>query len=135
MAADYPFKRIVGIEYALGLHEVAASNVATYRSGRQRCNIIEPVHADALEYELPAGPLLLFTFNALATEIMRELLVQLDERAALEIDRPLILIYTNLRTVAEVGDVFSGLQCLHIIRSNKKFAIIANKAGRTAADR
>jgi hypothetical protein len=113
---------------------VAASNVATYRSDRQRCKIIEPVHADALQYELPAGPLLLFTFNALAKEIMRELLVQLDERTASQIDRPVILIYTNLRTVSEVGDVFSGLQHLRVIRRKKNFAIIANEAGSAAAD-
>jgi hypothetical protein len=134
MAADYPFKRIVGIEYAHGLHEVAVRNVATYRSERQRCSIIEPVHADALQYELPDGPLVLFIFNALAKEIMRELLVQLDERAASQVDRPLILIYTNLRTVSEVGDVFGGLQRLHIIRRKKNFAIIANEAGRAAAN-
>jgi hypothetical protein len=133
MAADYPFKRIVGIEYAYGLHEVAVRNVATYRSERQRCRNIEPLHADALQYELPTGPLVLFTFNALAKEIMRELLLQLDERAASESDRPIILIYTNLRTVREVGDVFSGLQSLHIIRRRRNFVVIANEAGRAVS--
>lgn len=130
MAADLPFKRIVGIEYAAGLHEVAIRNVATYRSKTQKCKDIEAVHADALDYKLPDGPLVLFTFNALAKEIMRDLLKKLDRDAASEKDRPIIFIYTNLRRVAEVGDVFDGLQNLHVIRRVRNFAAIANEAGR-----
>jgi hypothetical protein len=130
MAADYPFKRIVGVEYAGGLHEVAIRNVASYRSEQQRCKVIEPVHADALQYEMPAGPLVLFIFNALAKETMRQLLVQLDERSASDHDRPIILIYTNLRSVSEVKGVFSGLRSLDVVRRQKHFVIIANQAGR-----
>jgi SAM-dependent methyltransferase len=131
MAADLPFKHIVGVEYAAGLHKAAVRNVATYRSNTQKCRSIEPVHADALEYRLPDGPLVLFIFNALAKEIMRGLLAKLDLDAAVE--RPLLLIYTNLRNVAEVGDVFDGLRNLHAIRRAKNYVVIANEAGRAVA--
>jgi SAM-dependent methyltransferase len=133
MAADLPFKRIVGIEYAAGLHEAAVRNVATYQSKTQQCKHIEPVHADALEYELPDGPLVLFIFNALPKEIMRDLLNKLDADAASQQDRPILLIYTNLRTVAEVGNVFSGLKNLQVIRQVRNFVVIANDAGRMSA--
>jgi len=131
MAADLPFKHVVGIEYAAGLHDVAVRNVSTYESDTRQCGSIEPVHADALQYTLPPGPLVLFIFNALAREIMRDLLKKLDADAAA--DRPLILIYTNLRNVAEIGDVFSGLQHLHVIRRVKNFVVVANEAGRASA--
>src|SRR5665213_2581673 len=65
-AAAMPFKRIVGIEEAAGLHVAAVCNIAAYRSNTQQCRAIEAVHADALTYPLPQGPLLLFIFNALA---------------------------------------------------------------------
>jgi SAM-dependent methyltransferase len=133
MAAEHHFKRIVGIEYASGLHEMAVRNVAAYRSKTQKCNAIEPVHADALEYDLPDGPLFLFIFNALAKEIMRELLNKLDRGAASEQDRPILLIYTNVRNVAEVGGVFSGLKNLHVIRRVRNFVVIANQAGGSLA--
>jgi hypothetical protein len=133
LAADHPFKRIVGIEYASGLHETAVRNVAAYRSKTQKCNAIETVHADALEYELPGGPLLLFIFNALAKEIMLELLNKLDRGAASEQDRPILLIYTNVRNVTEVGGVFSGLENLHVIRRARNFVVIANQAGGSLA--
>jgi SAM-dependent methyltransferase len=129
MAADLPFKRVVGIEYAGGLHEVAVRNVAAYRSAKQKCRDIEAVHADALQYDLPDGPLILFIFNALAKEIMRGLLKKLDAGVASERNRPLILIYTNVRSVTEVGGVFDGLQNLRVIRKARNFVIIANHAG------
>jgi methylase of polypeptide subunit release factors len=133
MAAEHPFKRIVGIEYARGLHEVALRNVATYRSKTQKCTDIEPVHGDALEYELPKGPLVLFIFNALAKEIMLELLKKLDSGVASESARPVLLIYTNVRSVTEVGGVFSGLKNLHMLRRMRNFVVIANDAGRASA--
>jgi tRNA G46 methylase TrmB len=129
MASDHPFKRIVGIEYAKGLHETALRNVAAYRSKRQKCKAIDPTHADALEYEFPHGPLVLFIFNALAKEIMRELLSKLDRGAAADRDRPIVLIYTNVRNVTEVRGVFSGLKNLRVIRGMRNFVVIANQAG------
>jgi len=129
MAADLPFKRIIGIEYAVGLHEVAIRNVKTYRSNTQKCNAIEPIHADALEYQLPDGPLVLFIVNALEKATMGRLLQKWDRDAALKPDRPVLVIYTNLRTVSEVGKVFSGLQQLRIVRRMRKFVILANAAG------
>jgi hypothetical protein len=132
MASDFPFERIVGIEYASGLHEVAVQNMATYRSEGQKCTVIEPVHADALAYTLPPGPLLLFIFNALAPEFMRTLLEKLDLSAAAEDGRPVILIYTNIRSVSEVGNVFDGLQNLRTVRRKRNFVVIANTAASTA---
>ena len=132
MAADLPFKHIVGVEYAAGLHEVAVRNVSTYRSSTQKCRSIRAVHADALTYTLPDGPLVLFIFNALAKEIMRGLMKKLDADAAAEPGRPLILIYTNLRNVAEIGDVFDGLQTLQVVRRVKNFVVVANQSGARA---
>jgi hypothetical protein len=129
MAADHPFKRIVGIEYASGLHEIALRNVAAYRSETQKCKAIEPVHADALQYALPDGPLLLFIFNALAKEIMRELLNKLDCGEAAQPQRPILAIYTNVRNVREVGGVFSGLKNLQVIRRARNFVLLGNQAG------
>jgi Putative methyltransferase len=130
MAADLPFKRVVGIEYALGLHEVAVRNITAYRSATQKCHDIEAMHGDALQYSLPPGPVLLFTFNALSKEIMREMMIKLDLDAAANRDRPLFFIYTNLRKVAEVGAAFDGLPNLRTIRRTRNFVVVANDASR-----
>lgn len=128
MASDLPFKRIIGIEYAVGLHEVAMRNVATYCSESQRCTTIEPLYGDALTYTPPPGPLVLFVFNALAVEFMRALLEKIDQEAAAQEGRPVLLIYTNVRSVGEMGDAFDGLKNLHAIRRKRHFIVIANAA-------
>ena len=130
MAADMPFKRIVGVEYAIGLHEVAVRNVANFHSSTQQCRALEVVHGDALKYPLPPGPVVLHIFNALAPEVMRELLVKLDADAAARSDQPIILIYTNLRSVDEAGDVFDGLRNLPVVRRQRHLVAIANAAGK-----
>jgi hypothetical protein len=130
MASDYPFKRIVGIEYATGLHEIALRNVASYRSDSQQCTAIEPVYGDALTYSLPAGPLVLFIFNALSPDMMRALVHKLDVDTAAEPERPVFLIYTNIRSVSEIGDVFSGLKNLQTIRRKRHFQVVANLPAR-----
>jgi hypothetical protein len=86
------------------------------------------VHADALQYQLPEGPLLLFIFNALAKEIMRELLNKLDRGEAAQRQRPILVIYTNVRNVSEVGGVFSGLKNLQVIRRARNFVLLDNQA-------
>ena len=128
MASNRPYKRIIGVEYAIGLHEIALRNVATYRSDSQQCTQIEPVHDDALAYTPPPGPLVLFVFNALAPEFMRALLKKLDQEAAAQSGRPVLLIYTNVRSVSEMGDAFDGLAHLHAIRRKRHFVVIANTA-------
>jgi hypothetical protein len=130
MASDRPFKRIIGIEYAIGLHEIAVRNVATYRSDSRQCTEIEPIHGDALTYTPPPGPLLLFVFNALAEEFMRALLTKLDQDAAAQEGRPVLLIYTNVRSVSEMGDAFDRLANLQPIRRKRHFVVIANAAAR-----
>src|SRR5579864_7137056 len=43
MASDYPFKRIIGVEFMLELHRVAQKNIAGYSSDRQQCRQIETI--------------------------------------------------------------------------------------------
>jgi hypothetical protein len=130
MASNLPFKRIIGIENAVGLHEIAVRNVATYRSESQQCTEIEALYGDALAYTPPPGPLMLFVFNALAAEFMRALLKKLDQEAAAQKGRPVLLIYTNVRSVSEMGDAFDGLTNLRAIRRKRQFVVIANAAAR-----
>jgi len=126
MASDYPFRRIVGIEYAEKLHEVAVRNVSSYRSSRQSCSEIVPIHADALTYPLPDGPLVLFVFNALAPDFMRALMLRLDQVATQDPSRPLIVIYANFRSVKEAGQAFDGLENLRLAFKNRNVLIVAS---------
>ncbi|MFN8090456.1 MAG: class I SAM-dependent methyltransferase [Mycobacterium sp.] len=136
LASDLPFHRIIGIEYAEGLHEAAVRNIASYRSDKQRCHDIQSVHANALQYPMPPGPLVVLVFNALAPELMAEFLRILDQGPASEPDRPVLVVYANLRTVRELtGNPFDGLKHLRVIDRDNRVIVSGNQAGRLARER
>ncbi len=76
LASHYPFKKVIGVEYALDLHNVALKNIARYRSRHRRCFDIEAVHADAMEYAVPLEPTICFFFNPFDEKIMRAVLTK-----------------------------------------------------------
>jgi predicted RNA methylase len=94
IASLLPFKRIVGVEFAPELAEVAARNVQRFRAAGQRCRQLEVVCHDAASYELPSGPLVIFMYNPFGPEVMREVVAHV--LAALRREpRELYVLYAN----------------------------------------
>jgi hypothetical protein len=73
LAAGYPFKRIVGIEFAESLHEIAVENIATLGPDASH---IEAMLMDATEYEPPPDPLVLYFFSPFSAQILRQVLAR-----------------------------------------------------------
>jgi len=71
LAAAYPFKRIVGVEFAKSLHEISQTNIATLGDGAGR---IETVHADATEFDPPSEPLVLYFFHPFGVPALEQVL-------------------------------------------------------------
>ena len=65
MAADYPFRRILGIELLPELHSVAKANISKYKSDSQQCFAIDCLLSDAREFAFPPDPTVLYLFNPL----------------------------------------------------------------------
>jgi SAM-dependent methyltransferase len=63
LASELPFRRIVGVEFARELHEVALRNVAIYRSPTQRCSAFDLSCMDAAAYRFPEDHLFLYLAN------------------------------------------------------------------------
>jgi SAM-dependent methyltransferase len=130
MAADYPFRRVVGIEYSPLLHQVAVKNIASYVSSTQRCRDVVAELGDALAYVPPPGPLFFFMFNALAPDMMERWLAGVDRLAGEDSDRAIVVEYTNLRTVREMAPVLERRVNLETFRRSGKFVVLANSAAR-----
>jgi SAM-dependent methyltransferase len=94
MAADYPFRRIVGVELFPELDRIAKENVAKYKSESQKCFVIEAVCGDAREFSFPAEPLVVYLFNPLPAAGLTELLGNL-EKSLRNKPRPVIVLYHN----------------------------------------
>jgi SAM-dependent methyltransferase len=94
MAADYPFRRIVGVEFVPELHQVALDNIRKYRGMAQKDFAIECVCGDAREFEFPPEPLLLYLFNPLPEPALQKVVDNLERSLAAR-PREAFILYHN----------------------------------------
>jgi SAM-dependent methyltransferase len=91
LASELGFKAVVGVELHPTLARIARKNVSSWRAaGRVRA----PVHiveGDAVEFALPAGPVLVFLFNPFGAAVLRRLLRGWRKARANDLD----LVYVN----------------------------------------
>ena len=92
VASDFPFRKIIGVEFSRPLHDIASRNVQQYSSHAQRCTNISLVHGDAIQYRFEAVPTVIFMFNpfrpAVLAPVLRNLRASVEERP-----RDVLLIY------------------------------------------
>lgn len=94
LAAEYPFKRILGIELLPELHAIAQQNIAKFMSERPGNAAIESVCGDATEFPLPDGPLVILLNNPLPERALRGFIAKVE--ASIKVAaRPVFLIYAN----------------------------------------
>jgi len=96
VAAERPFARVVGIEFADELVSVARANIANYRNGPLRCRDIAVVHADARTVPPPDGPCVLYFYLPFEPEIFDAVLTTIEQSHAAA-PRPMLLVYCEDR--------------------------------------
>ncbi len=78
IAAELPFREVIGVEFSRLLHERAAANIGTFRSRDRRCGPIRSVHANATDFAFPEGKLVIYLFNPFGAATMRRVLDNLE---------------------------------------------------------
>jgi SAM-dependent methyltransferase len=74
LGAEFPFREVVGVELNPTLFRIAQKNLTRWRAlGRVR-SPMRIVCADAVDFNLPDGPCLVFLFNPFAAPVLRRLL-------------------------------------------------------------
>jgi hypothetical protein len=69
LASRYGFSKIVGVEFAKELVAYSRRNIAAFKGKWQRCHDLQIVEADATQFSLPGGPLVIFFYNPFAREV------------------------------------------------------------------
>lgn len=95
LAAQYPFRKIIGIEISRELHRVAKTNVDRY-IGFTRNSIYELRCMDATTYEFGPDPMVLFLFNPFGNKTFRAVLSHLEESIR-KWPREVVIVYINPR--------------------------------------
>lgn len=74
IASRLPFKRIIGVEFAKELHEIAKHNIGAYKSSEQSCFEIESSCVDAREFEIPSDKCVLFFYRPFSGPVFQQVL-------------------------------------------------------------
>ncbi|MGC2743011.1 MAG: hypothetical protein WA672_07470 [Candidatus Angelobacter sp.] len=92
MAAPYGFKRIVGVEFMPEWHRIAVENIGKFAieqksfveqaiiAEQKPASVIESLCKDARDFDLPAGPLVVYLFNPFPEPVLAAVLGSFDNR-------------------------------------------------------
>lgn len=73
LASEFPFRRVIGVEFAEELCTIARRNIAISNTS-SRSNEVSIICQDAADFVLPDEPLVLFFYNPFGVEVMRHIL-------------------------------------------------------------
>jgi SAM-dependent methyltransferase len=74
LAAEYPFRHVVGVELHATLARIARRNLATWRAIDRARAPMRIVCRDAAEFDLPSGPCVVFLFNPFGAPVLHRVL-------------------------------------------------------------
>ena len=120
LAAEWGFRRIIGVELAPALYHAARANLDAYRRRRPRASPIEVRCGDAVKLPLPDGDALLYFYNPFGEGMMRKMAANIA-RAYRAAPRNLVIVYRNPVHLP----AFDELNWLRLRACNKSFAIYA----------
>jgi SAM-dependent methyltransferase len=70
LASQLGFNRVIGLEFSPWIAQVAKNNIRTFRGNRAGLGCSSIVIADALEYQLPNEPLMLYLYTPFQPELL-----------------------------------------------------------------
>jgi len=118
MAADYPFKEIIGVEYSSHLHEIAERNIANYVGPTKKCEKITSIRRDATQFVIPAGPVVHYFANPFEEPVMKRVVQNIVDSLTGE-PRPTFVVYYN----ALCANVFLERGFLEVTRQTAKHGV------------
>lgn len=121
-ASDYPFEKIIGVEFAPDLHQFATQNLVNYRSESQKCFNLETICADASEYVFPIVPLVLYFANPFGLRVMTPVIDQML-RSFRRHPRDGYLIYNNIGYYPDVDTLLIGMDWLQLLSDHQIYRI------------
>ncbi|MDP9038349.1 MAG: class I SAM-dependent methyltransferase [Acidobacteriota bacterium] len=101
VASEFAFRAVVGVELNPALAAVARANATEWARAHAEdatasgCAPIAVVEGDALRYELPAGPVLLFLFHPFEAPVLEQMMGRFAEQLARRRRPALEILYVN----------------------------------------
>lgn len=110
LASAYPFRRIIGVEFSDELVAIASRNLVAYAGEPQGCKDIQCVCMDAVEYEFPRDPLVIYFYNSFKGKVLKQFAANIAQ-TIIDHPRDVFLVYNN-PTEPDVFDDIPSIECL-----------------------
>lgn len=94
LASKFPFRKIIGVEFAPELIRAAQENLQRYRSPNERCPEFELACMDVVDYSIPPEPAVLYFCNPFTKDVMRAVVGRI-ESSLRDYPRELWILYLN----------------------------------------
>src|SRR5271165_3438175 len=79
LASNFPFRQVIGIEYARELATVASQNISRYYPASRRCHEVRCLLGDASDFAFPTGRLVIFMWNPFVGAVFERVLANLED--------------------------------------------------------
>lgn len=121
LAAEYPFRRLIGIEFSPELHRIAVENVERFRARTGSSQSFELHVGDAASFDFPPEPIALHLFNPFGEPVLRQVMSRLKASLA-RAPRDVVVFYFNPlhRRVLEEAPF------LRPVKATSKYAVYAS---------
>ena len=94
LASHLPFRELVALDLSAEMLATTASNFERYQPPEKSCHELTTICHDALQYELPDEPLVLYLFNPFSADVMTAFVERVE--ASLERSpRMITVLYVN----------------------------------------
>lgn len=125
LAAQYPFRSVLGVELWEDLHRIALENLDSFRKRPDCAAEVTSVRMDAAEFPLPEQPLVLYFFNPFPEAVLARVLANLRESLARAPRRVYLLFYGPVRRGApwDRRGVFEASDFLSVLGDDPRFTI------------
>ena len=97
LAADFGFKKVIGVEFAPELHARAEKNIEIWQRRRQKLGDVELWCTDATEPPIPGDPLVAFFYSPFTGKVMEKVLQNLSSSWRND-PRPMVLMFYGENT-------------------------------------
>ena len=92
VVSQFPFHKIIGVEYSKQLCNIARHNISYLPNTEKKCQTIDIVNADAADYQIPGGSLIIFLNNPFGGQVMKQVVRNVIDSYRNE-PRRIIVIY------------------------------------------
>jgi SAM-dependent methyltransferase len=79
LVSHYPFRQVIGVEYAQALAAAATDNISRYHPVSRKCADVRCIGGDACDFAFPAGPLVIFMWNPFVGPVFDRVVSNLEE--------------------------------------------------------